>query len=146
MKNKSLFSTGNFFKPHKIIDAWLNPYACTATTDLDGNKLLISWTKRAQQAFDKLASPLTVEMQLYFSCVVKKRVLFHQNSLPDTTPINQQFGIIFRPVEANSCDPEEFARNYPAKKQMQSAGAIKMHPRQLILDYKKGNWAGEFMI
>lgn len=85
-------------------------------------------------------------MQLYFSCVVKKRVLFHEQSLHPDHVVNDKLRILFRCVQPTSCDPEEFARHYPEKRQLQSTAAQRMHPKELVFDFRDGHWQGEFRI
>ncbi len=147
MKNHSLFSFGNWFKPLFQLDRLLNPYADVITTDINGKNIEVSLTKRATVALSRLSQPLVVEMQLYFSCVVKKRVLFHTTPTDfSSTQVNDNLSIAFRPVQASSCDPEEFVRNFPAKTQFDSPAAIKMRPRSLQIDYKENHWAGEYSV
>ena len=147
MKNRSLFSTGNIFHPFVVIDRLLNPYNHDTVIDLDSKSCTISCTRRAQQALEQLHEQLVIEMQLYFSCVVKKRVLIHHGEQSfSTSPVADHFSIAFHTVEAASCDPEEFARHFPARRILDSEGARKMHPRNLKVDYKNGEWQGEFQV
>jgi len=147
MKNKSLFSPGNIIHPFIVIDRFLNPFNQHTVIDLDNKSCTISCTRRASLALELLQQPLIVEMQLYFSCVVKKRVLIHHGTqVFQTSPVADKFSIAFHTVEAASCDPEEFARHFPAKRILDSEAARKMHPRVLKLDFKQGEWQGEFQI
>ena len=135
--------------PFAMIERWLNPQSYQRKLELRGKPLTVSWTKRADRALAQRGQPLLAEMQLYFSCVVKKRVLFHEATLGDeveTLAVNDQLHVAFRPVEANSCDPVEFAKNYPVKRSFESKGASKMHPKSISVDFKKGRWIGEFTI
>lgn len=147
----SYFAIGDTFKPWVWLDGWLNPYSCSTSIELRKQKLDVIWTRRAEQALQTRSSPLFVEMQLYFSCVVKKRVLFHDAPIADADPadivkINERIQIFFRAVEASSCDPDEFARNYPVQQEFKTLPALKMHPSKLKLDFKGGRWIGEFSV
>ena len=146
MKNKSLFSLNGVFNIFQHIDRWLNPYHHHKTIKLDDRSVDVHWTKRAQHALNNQAQALTVEMQLYFSCVVMKRVLFHNKPDFKTLTIQPQLNIAFHPVQATSCDPVEFAALHPAKRIMDSEGAQKMHPKELQLDYIRDNWVASFNI
>lgn len=139
----SYFSINN---PLEIVSRWLNPYRYGAVISLNGHELRVSWTTRADMQMHHAAHPLLVEMQLYFSCVVQKRVLFHAEGEQEYVTINDRLKVCFRPVQALSCAPEDFARHHPVKQQLSSRAAIRMHPRQLQIDYRKGQWQGEFTL
>jgi len=134
----------------KIIDKWLHPFKHQARVDVRGKHLVIKWTRRAEEALQKRSQeqgvPLIIEMQLYFSCTVKKRILFHDNVRFETFPVNKTFSLAFHPVEAKSCDPLEFAKNFPVKRIFDSSGALKMSPSELVFDFKNDQWVGHFSI
>ena len=134
----------------KIIDKCLHPFKHQASVDVRGKRLVIKWTRRAEQALQKHTHdqnvPLIIEMQLYFSCTVKKRVLFHDQTDFETIPVNPYFSFAFHPVEASSCDPLEFAKNFPVKRIFDSSGALKMSPSELVFDFKNDQWIGHFNI
>jgi len=135
--------------PLHTLQRWLNPMSCSTQVLLRGAPLLVRWSKRAERQLQARSSPLLAEMQLYFSCVVKKRVLFHEQPLgEDLHPItvNERLQVSFRAVEANSCDPMEFATNFPVNREFTTASAVKMHPSELHLDYIGGSWRGEFSV
>jgi hypothetical protein len=132
--------------PLEILDRWLNPFRHSARLQFRGKELVIRWTDRAEKAFKLRGKPLIAEMQLYFSCVVKKRVLFHDDSTMDKYNVNNKLDISFRSVQSSACSPEEFANNYPVNNEFNSNAAKKMHPSLLYLDYHNGNWKGEFIV
>lgn len=132
--------------PLTILDRWLHPYQYNATVLLRDKNLLVSWTKRADQALRNRSQPLFAEMQLYFSCVVKKRVLFHDTSTDPSVSVNPNLAISFRAVPASSCSPEEFARNYPIDGEFDSQAAKQMRPSQLNIDFKNQQWVANFRI
>jgi hypothetical protein len=147
MKNKSYFSLNKNLNPLIFIDRWLNPYTIIKTCDLDGRDIKIALTRRAQHALAQLSQCLIVEMQLYFSCMVKKRIIFHNetDSLA-STPVNKQLSIAFHCVQSDSCDPLEFAMHFPGKRTLDSTAALKIRPRTLHIDYKNSQWLGDFSI
>lgn len=146
MKNHSLFSFGSGLNPFYYFDKWLNPLSIKKIIPFRDNSLSIEWTKRADKALSESSNTLIIEMQLYFSCVVKKRVLFTEEADFNTTSVNSNLSVAFHPVEAASCDPIEFAKNFPAKREFDSISAKKMHPSLLRIDYKNNAWQGEFYI
>jgi len=141
--HNSYFSIKN---PLDIVDAWLHPFKHQTDINYNGKNLLISWTRRAEQQFRQRHTPLFVEMQIYFSCVVQKRILFYDQSEHPTQRVNDKLNITLRPVQAESCDPVEFAKNHPVAHEYASPAAKKLHPSALQLDFKNGQWCGEFSI
>jgi len=140
---ESYFSISN---PFDILDRWLNPYRHQASIVLRNKTLSLQWTKRAQAKLDSMSSPLAIEMQLYFTCVVKKRVLFHEHDIDGSLAANKDIQVYFRTVQSESCDPVEFAQNFPVKREMDSLSATKMAPSRLTFDYKNGSWSGDYSV
>ena len=116
------------------------------TIDFEGKPLKIRWTKRAERVLSERDQPLYIEMQIFFSCVVKKRVLFHDVCEHHAIPVNDNMFVLIRPVEAASCDPVEFANNYPERRELESSRAMKMRASSLSVDFVDGEWVGEFLI
>lgn len=140
---------GSYFainNPLGILLRWLHPYHYRETINLHGHKVEVSWTRRADKALRLRSAALLTEMQLYFSCVVQKRVLFHDEEDSDYVIVNERLHVCFHAVEAQACDPEHFASKHPARRVLASRSATRMHPRQLLIDYRKGLWWGEFSI
>jgi hypothetical protein len=135
--------------PLELLQRFLNPGVHSGEITLNGKPLSVSWTRRAGKQLERRDHPLLVEMQIYFSCVVKKRVLFHEEGHREgvqSVMLGDRLRIAFRAVQATSCDPVEFAANYPEHHEFESAGATKMHARALRIDYRDGQWQGEFDI
>jgi len=132
--------------PIQYLDRLFNPSHFSETIRFRDHDLIVEWTQRAQRALARRKQPLLVEMQLYFSCVIKKRVLFHDTAGTDSVAVNDRLSVAFHPVESQSCDPEEFARNFPVKRQFDTTAAANMRPKKLLVDFKHGNWTGEYRI
>ncbi len=135
------FSIGN---PMQLLDRWFHSYRHHRAIILNGKKLRVQWTGRAERALCNRREPLVIEMQLYFSCVVKKRVLFHDQTYFETTGASDNIQLAFRPIQAAACDPEEFARNYPVGRVLNAPAATRMIPSKISIDFRKGRWQGEF--
>jgi len=142
---QSYFALGELH-PIKIFERLVHPYRPLAMVQLRGHPLHISATSRAVRAMAQRKQPLQVEMQLYFSCVVKKRVLFHETGEDAGETVSDMLRVDFRAVEALACDPVAFAANYPERRQLTSPAATKMHPSRLRIDYRNGNWYGDFTV
>lgn len=132
--------------PMILLDRWLNPRKRSSTIMLRDFALNVSWTSRAEKALRSRDKPLVAEMQLYFSCMVKKRVLFHDESEFETATVNDKLKILFRPVQSQKCSPEEFAQNHPVKQEFKTSSAIKMKPKSLEIDFKDDHWIGSYNI
>ncbi|HED34878.1 MAG TPA: hypothetical protein ENJ08_11835 [Gammaproteobacteria bacterium] len=122
------------------------PFKYSRKVPVNGKNLNIKYTKRAKKALEARNIPLIIEMQIYFSCVVQKRVLFHDAFEHESTPVNDKITVAIRSVESKSCDPEYFASNHPEKRVLDSSAAKKMSARELIIDYKNNEWVGCFSI
>ncbi|MGD8526809.1 MAG: hypothetical protein PVJ63_11210 [Thioalkalispiraceae bacterium] len=132
--------------PITILDRWLHPFRFSKSVQLGDYPLEVRWTKRADRALAKRAQPLNAEMQLYFSCVVKKRVVFENDKNRPTVTVTDKLAVNFRAVPASSCSPEEFASNYPIDGEFNSDASRKMHPCRLDIDYKNQQWSASFQI
>lgn len=132
--------------PLQIIDRWLNPYHHKDSIDIRGKKMKIMYSKRAEKALQKRNSSLIAELQLYFTCVVQKRVVFHEKTDLETITVNPKLEIAYHTVQSNNCNPIEFAEKHPVKKELNSKAAKSMLPSLFQIDYKNGNWVGEFSI
>ena len=130
--------------PLQIIDRWLNPYYHKDSIDIKGKKMAIMYSKRAEKALNKRDSSLIAELQLYFTCVVQKRVIFHEDSNLETIKANPKLEISYHTVQSNACDPVEFAEKHPVKKELHSKGAQLMRPSIFRIDYINGTWTGDF--
>ena len=130
--------------PLQIFDRWLNPFHHKDSIDIRGKKMAILYSKRAEKALQKRTKPLIAELQLYFTCVVQKRVNFHEHSELETISTHSNLEIAYHTVQSNDCDPVEFAEKHPVKKELNSKGAQTMRPSLFKMDYKNGEWIGEF--
>ncbi len=130
--------------PLRAIERWCNKFQHRETVRINQCEVEVNWTERAERALQGSRRPLIVELQLYFSCVVQKRVLFHQDANFDTTVVNNRLEIAFRPIASAVCDPREFALSHPAGKDLSQGGALRMIPRVVEIDYRQGNWEGQF--
>lgn len=137
----SYFSIEN---PLRAVDRWFNRFRHQKTVRVNQRDLEVSWTERAERALQDNRQPLIVELQLYFSCVVQKRVVFHQRAEFETVVVNDRLEIAFRPIASAVCDPREFALNHPAGKDLSQGVAVRMIPRLVEIDYRQGNWEGQF--
>lgn len=109
--------------------------------------LNVSWSDAAERVLEGRSAPLIVEMQLYFSCNIKKIVYFHDSfDEAGLVEVDDRLKVCFRPVKARVCDPAEFARSHPEDHRFDSPAAQKMGSKRLQLDYREDQWRGSFML
>lgn len=104
----------------------------------------ISLTKSAIKAMAAINYSLCVEMELYFSCLIRKRVLFEPAGNIDTASrVDDHLYVRFRPVMTQTCSMDD-SPDSPPVTDFPIADASAFVPKWLKIDYKKGNWLGEF--
>ena len=130
--------------PLRLLERWFNRFRHRQIVRIDRREVDVCWTDRAEAALRAGERPLIVELQLYFSCVVKKRVLFHQSADFDTTKVNDRLELAFRPIASAACDPREFALQHPAGKNLSQGVAARMVPKHVEIDFRQGEWQGGF--
>jgi len=114
------------------------------TATLEGKSIRILLSDAAQRALAKRTAPLIAEMELYFSCLIRLRVRFYDcDEKATATPVNDQLSIRFRPVMSRRCDLHE-VKGKPPLDDFPIRNRTPYIPHWLSLDYKKGEWVGEF--
>ncbi|MEE9493916.1 MAG: hypothetical protein V3W04_11125 [Gammaproteobacteria bacterium] len=115
---------------------------------LYGKELRVSLSRTALQQLQQSEMPVEAEMELYFSCLIRKRVLFHQRTgviTPDQhiQPVTDGLFVSFNPVTTAACTIAEYP-DEPLKAPMPIKDPGRFVPDWLSLDYRKGKWAGEY--
>ncbi len=115
-----------------------------------GRPLRLHLTRAAWRAVDALEAPLEVEMELYFSCLVRKQVRFHTGDRPpaggrqfEPLPLTERLSLSFRPVVTERCSVAE-AGAAPPLTDLPAVRGEALVPRWLKLDFRSGTWVGEF--
>ncbi len=116
----------------------------TRTIDLGGRPLRVEVTPRARAALAARTTPLLAEMELYFSCLIRKAVRFREHDDDDgAVAAGDTLAVRFRPVMTASCSMADYERSPQlADFPIQRAGAFT--PHWLRIDYRRGEWHGEF--
>jgi len=109
---------------------------------LHDKPLEIRLTRAAQKALALRDTPLVAEMELLFSCLLRKRVHFGE-SAEQSTPVNDRLAVRFRPIMTRRCSVAEGGAHPP------SEGFPLENPRPyvpnwLAIDYRRGEWLGNF--
>lgn len=111
---------------------------------INDKPVAVVWTKSAACELAKRTQPLVVELELYFSCLVKKFVHFHE-SVPERTiaAVSYKLAVFFRPVTSTACSFEvaDRLRRQP-EIELDNPNVRKMAPRLVKIDFIRGNWQG----
>ena len=112
--------------------------------DIAGHTLDVELTRAAGKALDKQEKSIFAEMELYFSCLIRKKVRFYdsvQNG--DVVYLNDKLGISFRPVMTKTCGTD-YEGDEPPLTDFPIHKAENFMPKWLKIDYCHGEWQGEF--
>ena len=110
-----------------------------------GKSLKLTISERAQAQLDHRTKPLLLEMELYFSCLVRKRVYVREHTNgKDTAALSDKLSVSFRPVVTQSCAMREVERDNPPVMDMPIVKPERYFPHWLTLDYRRGKWLAEF--
>lgn len=108
---------------------------------LEGKVLRIRLSKRAEQALKQRSKPLLAEMELYFSCLIRKQVRFREDG--NGLRVSDQLQVSFRPVMTQACGSAHGGEEPPLT-DFPLQDRHRFLPRWLTIDYRNGQWSGEF--
>ena len=104
---------------------------------------MIEISKTAQEQLKNSKQPLLLEMELYFSCLIKK--ICHFRSAENTdgyVRVMDDLYIHFRASMTNRCSIEEFDKEKTAD--FPIVDKKPYIPKWVDLDYSSNGWTGEF--
>ena len=110
----------------------------------------VTLSPAARRALDARAAPLYVEMELFFSCLIRKRLLWDRPPPADTVPLSSADGhpqlvVWFHPVMARHCAlPNDAALEDLPLMDFPLSRREAFRPHWLRLDYRDGAFCGEF--
>lgn len=113
-----------------------------------GNKALdVRLSAAARRALEQRARPLLAELELVFGCMVRKQVRFADLAGDDdvngAVPVSDQLSVRFRSTLSQGC----LLDGNPAAAEDADARIIDQlpfAPGWLRIDYRRGEWRGEF--
>ena len=129
----------------------ISPSALPQSIEIDGRSVAIELSKSALKALAKRSTPLLAEMELYFSCLIRKKVRFRdavaepdsdENTASQVT-FNEHLQICFRPVMTRVCG-KDYEGDEPPLTDFPIVNARAYVPRWLRIDFRKKQWQGEF--
>lgn len=119
-----------------------------STIEINGRQVLVEWSKAAARELAQRSQPLVVELELYFSCLVKKFVHFHEaQPQRETIAVSDNLAVFFRPVTSTACSFEVADRlGRQPEIEIDTPNVRKIAPKHVKLDFVRGGWRGEFWI
>lgn len=120
----------------------------TARLQLNGKTVTVEWSRAAAAALARRPRPLIVELELYFSCLVKKFVHFHETSPgPGTVEVTDKLQLIFRSVTSTACSMD-IAQRLGRQPEMTLDNPVvrKLAPQRVWLDHRNGTWRADYWL
>jgi hypothetical protein len=116
--------------------------------------LEVRLTPRAKEALGALRAPLDIELELYFSCLIRKRVNIRVAApvgrdappTPSATAcgkLGAEVSVSFRPVMTKACSLKDVA-GAPDLETFPIVNARAFTPKWLELDHRHDGWRGAF--
>ena len=117
--------------------------------EMMGKKIQLDISKRAERQLDNRVVPLYIEMELYFSCLLRKQIRVYETAREKSddefsTRLSDRLEISFRPVMTKSCSVSSCVGEKPPLSDFPIEKPRSYIPKWLKLDYKKGEWCGDF--
>lgn len=101
-------------------------------------------TRSAAQALAQRQAPLYAEMELYFSCFIRLKLRFYDEQMHnESSGVNDKLFLSFRPVMTAQCG-KDYEGDEPPLTDFPIANASAFVPKWVKIDYRKGQWQGEF--
>lgn len=123
------------------------PQGDSATTvSINGKPVTVTWTRSAAEKLADRSRPLVLELELYFSCLLKKFVRFHDESPGRATiHVADKLELYFRAVTstARTMDVAEALGRQP-EIELATAAVRKLAPKRVRLDFDNGQWVAAF--
>lgn len=117
-----------------------------ASVIINGKNVLVEWTPAADRELAQRKTPLYVELELYFSCLVKKFVHFREDSRgKPTAAAHSKLHLYFRPVTSTACSFEVAERlGRQPEIEIDSKAVRQIAPKRVSIDHVDGAWCGSF--
>jgi hypothetical protein len=131
-----------------ISDRRLSTRGWSGAVSLKGKQLFIEISENAMRAIEQSRLPIVAELELYFSCLVRKQTRFReingvQADNNDYARVIPGFYTTFRAVTTKHCTVAE-TDGKPPVEAMPIQRAERFVPDWLKIDYRAGHWLGEY--
>ena len=132
----------------KLISKFLVKKLNVATIVINNKNVLVEWTESAEHELNSRTFPLIVELELYFSCLVKKFIHFYDSKNGrEVISVTEKLAIFFRPVTSESCSIEKAEKlGRQPEIELFTLNVRKIAPTRVRIDFCNGNWKGEYWL
>jgi hypothetical protein len=115
---------------------------------INGKTVRVEWTAPAEDALRSRGRPLIVELELYFSCLVKKFVHVREAAGGHALAwVDDRLALYFRPVTSTTCTPQTAERlGRQPEVEIDTPATRRMAPKRVLLDFRDGAWNGTFWL
>lgn len=115
------------------------------TIKISGKPVEIKLSPAAKSALEQSKEPLLAEMELDFSCLIRKQTRFRVDSAStDQVQVTDRLAVRFRPVMTQCCSVSEMTGDGPQLTDFELKRAAAFVPGWLHIDYQNNRWCGEF--
>ena len=111
--------------------------------EIQGKAVAVSLSKAAEKALALRDKTLVAEMELYFSCLIRKQVRFKENVEGNLVYVSEQLAVRFRPVMTKTCGID-YEGDEPPLEDFPIEKPEAFVPHWLKIDFKNNEWMGEF--
>jgi len=131
-----------------IADSRLSAHAYSGKVAIQGKSVNIDVTRQAVKAASEHHYPILIEVELYFSCLVRKQIRFREiNALAADetkyTRVIPGFFTGFRAVATQQCRIKDVGVKPPVET-MPIHKPERFVPDWIKIDYRAGQWIGEY--
>jgi hypothetical protein len=121
--------------------------------EMMGKEIKFEISAKAERELAGRVTPLFVEMELYFSCLLRKQIRIYENNgnlqaeKADgnfSVQLTDNLHISFRPVMTKSCSVSSCEGEKPPLSDFPIEKPQSYVPKWLKLDFRKGEWCGDF--
>jgi len=114
-----------------------------------GKQIQVEISNKAKQQLNNRKTPIFIEMELYFSCLIRKQIRVREDLRESldaafSTQLSDNLQISFRPVMTRSCSVSSCDGDEPPLSDFPIKKPESYIPKWLKLDFKKGEWCGDF--
>ncbi|KPK11249.1 MAG: hypothetical protein AMJ68_06545 [Acidithiobacillales bacterium SG8_45] len=114
------------------------------TVTIEGKSVNVETSRAADLALQERKQPLLAEMELYFSCLIRKQVRFREaGENANEIAAGDQLAVRFRPVMTAKCDAN-YEGDSPPLADFPIVKPTAYVPHWLRIDFRHGKWIGEF--
>lgn len=112
--------------------------------EMEGKQIDVEITAEASSVLSHRQHPLLAELELYFSCLIRKQVRFHeQTDVSQVLPVTENLNLTFRPVMTKTCG-KDYEGDEPPLTDFPIHNVKPYIPSWVKIDFLSGRWHGEF--